>query len=69
MYLTPEQKRRLAAHAARRGTSEAELIREGVELVLRDAPVPSLEPVGASSDGGVASDVDAALGRLGFGRR
>lgn len=67
VYLPAEDKRRLTALAAETGVSEAELLREGVRLVLdrRRRPAPRLATA-ASSDGGSAADADLDLARLGF---
>jgi Ribbon-helix-helix protein, copG family len=70
VYLDEEEKRRLAALAAATGTSEAELLRRGVGLVLAQAerPRPRLG-VAASSDGRSAREVDDLLAESGFGSR
>jgi hypothetical protein len=68
VYLDADDKRRLAALARSTGSSEAELLREGVRLVLQRAvrPRPRVA-VGASSDGRTARDTDALLQETGFG--
>lgn len=68
VYLDEADKRRLTALAAVTGTSEAELLRRGVRLVLREAaaPAPRLG-VGASQDGRRARDSDDLLRDTGFG--
>jgi len=68
VYLDEGDKRRLAALAAATGTSEAELLRRGVRLVLQQAerPRPRLA-VGASTDGRAARDTDELLRESGFG--
>ena len=69
VYLDDEDKRRLAAHARATGTSEAELLRQGVRLVLAQAerPRPHLA-LSESADGRAARDTDALLEESGFGR-
>ncbi len=68
VYLDEADKQRLAALAAATGTSEAELLRRGVRLVLEAAerPAPRIA-VGASTDGLRARDVDEQLAVTGFG--
>ena len=68
VYLDEADKRRLAALAMASGTSEAELLRRGVRLVLEAAerPAPRVA-LGASTDGGRARDVDEHLAETGFG--
>lgn len=44
IQLTPEQMRGLKAAAARRGRPVAELVREGVDEVLRQAPAAGRSP-------------------------
>lgn len=70
VYLDDDEKRRLAALAAATGTSEAELLRRGVRLVLERArrPRPRLA-TGASVDGRAARDTDRLLTETGFGER
>ena len=66
VYLTDRQKRELAGVARRTGRSEAELIREGVDLVT--ASHRTAEPVLPLFDSGqpdLATEVDEAL--RGFG--
>ena len=67
MYLPQTTKRRLAALARAQGRSEAELIREGVERLIRDAPRKPLFPLFRSEDGTIAARVDELL--AGFGER
>jgi hypothetical protein len=62
VFLPDQLKKRLERTARRRGMSEAELIREGVELVT--APEPRLL-LFASGDPTLAERVDEAL--RGFG--
>lgn len=68
MYLDADEKRRLEELAVATGTSEAELLRRGVRLVLDQAqrPRPRLA-VGASADGQAARDADRLLAETGFG--
>lgn len=68
VYLDEDDKRRLAAHAQATGVSEAELLRQGVRLVLAqaDRPRPRLA-LGASTDGRSACDTDELLDETGFG--
>lgn len=68
VYLTEGQKRALERTARATGRSEAELIREGVELATRAHHVaePTL-PLFESGDAGLAERVDEAL--EGFGER
>jgi len=67
VYLDEGDKRRLGELAARSGRSEADLLRQGVRLVLeREAPRPSLG-YATSSDGCSAAEADALLAELGFG--
>lgn len=70
VYLSDDDKRRLAELARATGTSEAELLRQGVRLVLEQAerPRPRLG-LGASRDGRAARDSDALLQESGFGDR
>jgi len=65
VYLEAEQVARLKAAADETGRSEAELIREGIELVLlrthsvrRTRPWPSFD----SGDPGFAADTETLLG-------
>ncbi len=69
VYLDADDKRRLATLAAATGTSEAELVRRGVRLVLDQAarPAPRLG-IGASCDGRPARDSDELLAETGFAR-
>jgi plasmid stability protein len=69
IYLDASLKRQLKARAAREGTTEAALIREALRRLLGAAHGTRIRPVGASKDGGVARRADAALEKLGFGRR
>lgn len=68
VYLDDADKRRLGELALSTGTSEADLIRQGVALVLARAerPLPRLG-VGASTDGRSAADTDGLLVEHGFG--
>ena len=68
VYLDPVLKRRLKDAAIARGVTEASLIREALLRYLAGEARPGLTPVGRSRDGGVAHQVDEALGELGFGR-
>lgn len=43
VLITPEQNRRLKAHAAAVGTSEADIVRRGIERELEQAPPPVTE--------------------------
>ncbi len=67
VYLPQTLKRRLAALARAQGRSEAELIREGVERLVREAQRKPLFPLFRSSDGTIAERVDELL--AGFGER
>lgn len=65
VYLESEQATRLKAAAEESGRSEADLIREGIDLVLlrsravrRTRPWPSFD----SGDPGFAADSESALG-------
>lgn len=68
VYLDEDDKRRLAEYARASGTSEAELLRRGVRLVLAEVerPRPHLA-LGASKDGHSARDADELLRDSGFG--
>jgi hypothetical protein len=68
VYLPVELKRALAKLARQRGCSEAELLREAVARLTReaDAPLPKL-PLFRSAGASIAEDVDSAL--EGFGRQ
>lgn len=68
VYLDEQDKRRLAQLARTTGTSEAELLRQGVRLVLARSvrPQPRIG-VGASTDGRTAKDSDEVLRESGFG--
>ena len=68
VYLEGSLKRLLKEEAARRGQTEASLLREAVAEYLTRTRRQPIRPVGRSQDGGVARDVDAALGALGFGK-
>ena len=68
VYLDAELKRRLKTAAAQGHRSEAAMIREALEQYLATEPVPTLLPVGNSTDGGIADRVDTELGELGFGQ-
>lgn len=67
VYLPQTTKRRLAALARAQGRSEAELIREGIERLIREAPRRPVFPLFRSSDGTLARRVDELL--EGFGER
>lgn len=69
VYLHDDDKARLAALASATGTSEAELLRRGVRLVLEQSqrPRPRLG-TGASSDGRAARETDDLLRESDFGR-
>jgi hypothetical protein len=68
VYLTGQQKRSLERAARVSGRSEAELIREGVELVTaRHAVAEPILPLFESGQGDLAEQVDEAL--QGFGER
>ena len=68
VYLTDGQKRALERAAQASGRSEAELIREGVELVTAAHVVAELRlPLFESRQPGLAERVDEALD--GFGER
>ena len=68
VYLPGDLKRALKHAAAARGCSEAELIREAIRVVTKDAvpPRPRL-PLFKSSARGLAERVERAL--AGFGER
>lgn len=68
VYLDSALKRELKEAARKRGVTEAALLREALRRFLRGASQPELQPVGRSSDGGVAHEADEALDELGFGR-
>jgi hypothetical protein len=70
VYLDEGEKRRLAALAHSTGTSEAELLRRGVRMVLEQSarPRPRLG-LGASSDGRSARETDDLLAESGFATR
>lgn len=63
IYLPKETKKRLRARARERGVSEAQLIREGLDVVL--APQPRF-PLFASGDPSFASRVDEMLDDMGM---
>lgn len=68
VYLDEDDKRRLAAHARATGVSEADLLRQGVQLVLAQADRPRpRSALGASTDGRSGGDVDDLLDETGFG--
>jgi len=68
VYLTEAQKRALAHAARTAGRSEAELIREGVELVTaRHAVAEPRLPLFESGQPDLAADVDGALAGFGEG--
>jgi hypothetical protein len=64
VYLTTEQKRALERAAREAGRSEAELIREGIEVVTRRVAEPVL-PLFSSGIPDLAERVDEEL--AGFG--
>lgn len=67
VYLPDELKKALEHTAQAEGRSEADLIREGVRLVVdREAPEPRL-PLFSSGQPGLAERVDELL--AGFGER
>ena len=70
VYLSEDDKRRLAELARATGTSEADLLRRGVRLVLAQAerPRPRLG-IGASTDGRSARETDDLLRETDFGQR
>lgn len=66
MYLDEDDKRRLAAMAAATGTSEAELVRRGVRMVIASAEVRRpRKAYGHSHDGHSARETEELL--AGFG--
>jgi Ribbon-helix-helix protein, copG family len=67
VYLDEDDKRRLAALAAAEGTTEAELIRQGVRLVVQQRRQRPRAPYGTSSDGRTARETDQLLADTGFG--
>jgi hypothetical protein len=68
VYLDEGDKRRLSELALATGTSEAELLRRGVRLVLAEAVRPRPRTgTGASHDGRSARDTDALVSESGFG--
>ncbi len=69
VYLDEDDKRQLAQLARATGTSEAELLRRGVRLVLAQSsrPRPRLA-LGESTDGRSAQQTDELLRETGFGR-
>jgi hypothetical protein len=69
VYLDASLKRRLREAALARKTSEAAVLREALETFLAGKPRRKLQPVGRSTDGGVARRFDDALAELGFGRK
>jgi Arc/MetJ-type ribon-helix-helix transcriptional regulator len=70
VYLGEDDKRRLGELARATGTSEAELLRRGVRLLLEQAerPRPRLG-IAASRDGRSARETDELLRDTGFGGR
>jgi hypothetical protein len=70
VYLDDDDKRRLSELARATGTSEAELLRRGVRMVLDQAgrPRPRLG-IGMSRDGRAARETDDLLRESGFGQR
>jgi hypothetical protein len=67
VYLPADLKSALGRAAKQRGCSEAELLREAVARITRDAeaPAPRL-PLFRASGPSIAEDIDSAL--VGFGR-
>lgn len=69
VYLDEVDKRRLTRLARETGTTEAALLRRGVQLVLQSGARPRPHVgVAASSDGRAARDTDALLDDTGFGQ-
>ena len=69
VYLPDDLKEALTRAAEEAGQSEAELIREGVRLVIeKTAPPPPRAGIFDSGDPQIASKVDALLAE-GFGRK
>jgi len=69
VYLSEELKRKLAALARRRRTSEARLIREGLEQIVRDeSPRRPTFPLFNSGNPGLWRQPDEELLK-GFGER
>lgn len=69
VYLSDQVKERLARAAERRHTSEAELIRQGIDLLLLEEPPVRRPKLGVfdSGDPTLAERTDEALA-TGFGR-
>ena len=68
VYLSEDDKRRLTELARATRTSEAELLRRGVQLVLAQAERPRPRvAVGESTDNRAARDTDDLLAETGFG--
>ena len=68
VYLDDDDKRRLGEYARATGTSEAELLRRGVRLVLAQAERPRPRVgLATSSDGRRAAETDDLLRESGFG--
>jgi hypothetical protein len=67
VYLPQATKRQLAAMAARQGRAEAELIREAIDRLVREAPRKPRYPLFRSHDPTMARRVDELL--KGFGER
>jgi hypothetical protein len=69
VYLPTDLKRRLERTARAQGRSEADLIREGVAIVTRQAwsPAPTLPPLFSSDQPDLAERVDEALEGFGQG--
>jgi hypothetical protein len=68
VYLDESDKRRLSDLARATGTSEAELLRQGVRLVLAEAVrLPPQLGTGQSTDGRSARESDALLDETDFG--
>jgi len=68
VYLSEDAKRRLSLAARRRRRSEAELIRQAVDMLLADEPERARpNPPALDLDPSIADDVDEHLS-TGFGR-
>jgi hypothetical protein len=66
VYLPEELKQELQRLAKRRGSSEAQLIRDAVERLVEERPTPRPQlPLFTSNDPNLADRVDEAL--AGFG--
>lgn len=67
VYLPDDTKQRLTREAQRRGVSEAALIRQAIDELIRERRPRPAVPLFRSGRTGVAGDVDGELDRLGFG--